>query len=68
MSENIVSSETCEAEGCDTQNNGSGEKKDVNQEDKPIESTDNEKLATTDKPVSDPGGDVKESAQTGTEL
>ena len=72
MSENTVSSDKCESDGYDsqkdaTQNNGSGEKADVKQEDKPTESSNNEQLATTDKPVSDPGGEVKNTAQTGTE-
>lgn len=49
----------------DTQNNGSGENKDVEKvENKPIQSTDSETLAKTDIPVSDPGGDMKDPAQT----
>lgn len=71
MSETTCNTEERVADESDTrksdeQNNGSGENIDVEKpEDKPVQSTDSENLAKIDIPVSDPGGDTQNAAQTG---
>lgn len=71
MSETTCNTEERVADESDTrksdeQNNGSGENIDVEKpEDKPVQSTDSENLANIDIPVSDPGGDTQNAAQTG---
>lgn len=71
MSETTCNTEERVADESDTrksdeQNNGSGENIDVEKpEDKPVQSTDSENLANIDIPVSDPGGDAQNAAQTG---